>query len=149
VAPNRARDDVERWLVQDSYKFASAKTDGDSFRFVIAHTGSFANDLEIFEPAGQPGVLVIGTKCPFSNGQNARYLRLGGAERQNLENRLADHSRSIRAVHRFLNQDGKRAVGVYVVLDGQGWLTKQEFADAVKAVIEMGDKTSRYLLRSF
>ncbi|KAF6241982.1 hypothetical protein C6988_10655, partial [Nitrosopumilus sp. b1] len=60
----RLRDNVERWLTHENYKFKNATTDEDSFRVSVKHIGSFGNTLEIFEPKNQPNVLVIGAKCP-------------------------------------------------------------------------------------
>jgi len=149
MRPNRARDDVERWLIQGSHRFASAGTDEDSFRFLIRQEDSLASRIEIFEPKSQPGVLVIGAMCPLKNSQNARYLRLSGAERRNLERRIADYCRSIRAVHRLHEEDGRRTVGVYVVLDRKEQINQAGFAEAVRTAAGLGDMASRYLLRAF
>jgi len=149
MRPNRARDDVERWLVQGSHRFASAGTGEDSFRFIIRQADSLAGRIEIFEPKSQPGVLVIGAMCPLKNSQNARYLGLSGKERRNLEKRIADYCRSIRAVHRLHEEDGRMTVGVYVVLDKEEQINQAGFAEAVRTAAGLGDRASRYLLRAF
>ncbi|MDX1533702.1 MAG: DUF2299 family protein, partial [Nitrosopumilaceae archaeon] len=98
MSTRRLRDNVERWLTHENYKFKDVTTDEDSFRVLIKHTGSFGNNLEIFEPKNQPNVLVLGAKCPLKNNQNARYLRLSEAEQERFEKKVADYCYSIQAI---------------------------------------------------
>jgi len=56
---NNLHDSVERWLVQDGRSVIETKTD-DNFKIIIKNIDAFSNDLEIFEPKQQAGVLVIG-----------------------------------------------------------------------------------------
>ncbi len=142
-------DSVERWLVHENYSFKNAKTDEDSFRVLIRHIGSFGNRLEIFEPKTQPGVLVLGAKCPLKNNQNARYLKLTDSEKENFEEKVADYCQSIQAICKFSDEDGKKLVGVYAVLDKKEQLNQGDFGDAIKRVAEMSDKTAHYLMKTF
>ena len=62
------RDSVERWLVQDGYLVTETKTE-DNFKIIIKNIDAFSNNLEIFEPKEQAGVLVIGVKIPLKGKQ--------------------------------------------------------------------------------
>lgn len=141
------RDSVERWLVHEGLSFKDAKTDDDIFRIEIKHVGSFGNSVEIFEPSGQPGVLVLGSTCPLKNNQNARYLKLTEKERKIFMERIAEYCQSIRAVHRLLDDDGKKAIGVYIVLDKKEQINHEGFSSAVRDVTDMGDSMSRHMTR--
>jgi len=66
------RDSVERWLVQDGYPVTETKTE-DNFKIIIKNIDAFSNNLEIFEPKEQSGVLVIGVKIPLKGKQMMRY----------------------------------------------------------------------------
>ena len=143
------RESVERWLIHENYSFKNAQTEEDSFRISIKHVGSFGNNLEIFEPKKQPNVLVIGSKCPLKNNQNARYLKLTDKEKENFEKKIADYCYSIQAIHRFLDENGKKIVGVYAVLDKKDQLNQVDFGETIQKVIEMSDKTSQYLMKAF
>lgn len=149
MSARRLRDNVERWLTHENYSFKDTKTDEDSFRISIKHVGSFGNNLEIFEPKNQPNILVLGAKCPLKNNQNARYLRLTDSERENFEKKVADYCYSIQAIHRFLDENGKKIVGVYAVLDKEEQLNQVDFGETMQKVIEMSDKTTQYLMKTF
>ena len=149
MSARRLRDNVERWLTHENYSFKDTKTDEDIFRVSIKHVGSFGNNLEIFEPKNQPNILVLGAKCPLKNNQNARYLRLTDAERENFEKKVADYCYSIQAIHRFLDENGKKIVGVYAVLDKEEQLNQVDFGETMQKVIDMSDKTTQYLMKTF
>ena len=149
MSTRRLRDNVERWLTHENYKFKDVTTDEDSFRVLIKHTGSFGNNLEIFEPKNQPNVLVLGAKCPLKNNQNARYLRLSEAEQERFEKKVADYCYSIQAIHRFLDENGKKIVGVYAVLDKEEQLNQVDFTETIQKVVEMSDKTTQFLTKTF
>ena len=61
------RDNVERWLVHENYKFDEIKTDDENFKMIIKNGDAFGNNLEIFEPKEQPNVLVLGIKIYLKN----------------------------------------------------------------------------------
>ena len=143
------RDNVERWLTHENYSFKDVKTGEDSFRVSIKHVGSFGNSIEIFEPKNQPNVLVVGAKCPLKNNQNARYLKLTNEEKKNFETKIGDYCYSIQAIHRFLDENGKKIVGVYAVLDKEEKLNQVDFGETLQKVIEMSDKTTQYLMKTF
>ena len=41
------RDNVERWLIHENYKFDEIKTDDDNFKIIIKNGDAFGNPLEI------------------------------------------------------------------------------------------------------
>jgi len=63
---NNLHDSVERWLVQDVHSVTETKTE-DNFKIIIENIDAFSNNLEIFEPKEQTGVLVIGVKIPLKS----------------------------------------------------------------------------------
>ena len=111
------RDNVERWLIHENYKFDEIKTDDDNFKIIIKNGDVFGNPLEIFEPKQQQNVLVVGIKVYLKNNHMVRYLKLTDEEKANFEQRVADYCYSIKAVHKFLDENGKKMVGIYIVLD--------------------------------
>jgi hypothetical protein len=149
MSTRRLRDNVERWLIHENYSFKETPSKEDNFKMSIKHVGSFGNMLEIFEPKKQPNVIVIGAKSPLKNNQNARYLKLNKEEQKRFEKKVADFCYSIQAIHKFVNEDGKRMVGVYAVLDKEEQLTQGFFLETLQKVIEMSDKTTQYLMKTF
>ena len=98
---NRLRDSVERWLIQENYSFKETNSLDDNFKMTIKHVGSYGNLIEIFEPKKQHNVLVIGTKIPLKNNQNARFLNLTNEEQKRFRKKVSDFCYSIRAIHKF------------------------------------------------
>lgn len=143
------RDNVERWLIHENYKFNEEKSDENSFQMSIKHVGSFGNSVEIFQPKNQSNVLVLGSKIPLKNNQNVRYLRLSDVEREKFEKKVADFCYNIKAVHRMSEENGKKVVGVFVVLDKDEQFNQNSFLDSLQNVIEMSDKTSQFLIKAF
>jgi len=143
------RDNVERWLIHENYKFNEEKSDENSFQMAIKHVGTFGNIVEIFQPKNQPNVLVLGSKIPLKNNQNARYLRLSDVEREKFEKKVADFCYNIKAVHRMSEENGKKVVGVFVVLDKEEQFNQHSFLEGLQNVIEMSDKTSQFLIKAF
>ncbi len=140
---------VERWLIHENYKFSDIKNEENNFQIVIKHTGSFGTPIEIFQPKNQPDVLVVGGKIPLKNKQNARYLNLNEIEKENFEKKVGDFCNSIQAIHKFLDEDGKKIVGVYGVLDDEKKFNQQDFANIIQQVIEMSEKTNQFLMKTF
>ncbi len=146
-ASGRLKADVERWLVQRSYRPREAG--GELFKFVVDDTGRFGNRLVAFGPRGQPGVLVVGALCPLGMRQNARYARFTGAEAAAFASRLRQFCGTVRAVHRVHEEpDGRVIVGVYIVLDGKGGMRHDAVTDAAERAVRMGEETSEWLAKA-
>ena len=56
---------------------------------------------------------------------------------------------SIEAISKIMTEDGKQKVAVYVVLDNKENINQQAMFDAIDAVSEKHEKTSRFLLKTF
>ena len=143
------RDNVERWLVQENYSFNEAKTEEDNFKIIIKNVDTFGNNLEIFEPKQQANILVIGIKIPLKNNQMMRFLKLNEKEKENFEKKITDFCYSIKAINRFFDEDGKKKVGVYIVLDKKEQLNQPSFTKTLVQIMEISDKTSQFLYKAF
>ena len=139
---------VERWLVQENYSFNETKTE-DNFKIIIKNADAFSNNLEIFEPKQQASVLVIGVKIPLKSKQMIRYLKLNQKEKENFEKKITDFCYSIKAINKFFDEDGMKKVGVYVVLDKKEHLNQPNFMITLTKIIEVSEKTSQFLYKSF
>ena len=146
---NQLRNNVERWLIHENYKFSNKKNDDATFCTVIKHVGSLGTPIEIFEPKNQPGVLVLGGKIFFKNNQTLRYNKLTDAEREKFHNSVKEYCNSIYAINKIFKEDGKVVIGVYVVLDDKENINQQTMLEAIDSVSEKYDKTSRFLLKTF
>ena len=140
---------IERWLIHENYTFEELKSNEDKFKFVIKNADAFGNNLEIFEPKQQLNTLVIGIKIPLKNNQMVRFLKLNQVEKENFEQKITDFCYSIKAVNKFFDEDGKKKVGVYVVLDQKEQLVQPFFIETLLKIVEMSDKTSQFLHKSF
>jgi len=140
---------IERWLIHENYTFEELKSNQDMFKFVIKNADAFGNNLEIFEPKQQLNTLVIGIKIPLKNNQMVRFLKLNQVEKENFEQKITDFCYSIKAVNKFFDEDGKKKVGVYVVLDQKEQLVQPFFMETLLKIVEMSDKTSQFLHKSF
>ena len=143
------RESVERWLIHENYTFEELKSNQDKFKFVIKNVDAPGNNLEIFEPNQQLNILVIGIKIPLKNNQMMRFLKLNKIEKENFEQKITDFCYSIKAVNKFFDEDGKKKVGVYVVLDKKEQLIQSFFTETLIKIVEMSDKTSQFLHKSF
>ena len=146
---NNLHEDVQRWLIQENYSFNEAKTEEDNFKIIIKNADAFNNNLEIFEPKQQSNVLVIGVKIPLKSKQMIRYLKLNQKEKENFEKKIADFCYSIKAINKFFDEDGVKKVGVYTVLDKKDQLNQPNFIKILTKIIEMSDKTSQFLYKTF
>ena len=146
---NDLHEDVQRWLIQENYSFNEAKTEEDNFKIIIKNANAFGNNLEIFEPKQQTNILVIGVKVPLKNNQMVRFLKLSGKEKENFEKKIADFCYSIKAINKFFDEDGVKKVGVYTVLDKKDQLNQPNFIKILTKIIEMSDKTSQFLYKTF
>jgi len=140
---------IERWLIHENYTFEELKSNQDKFKFVIKNADAFGNNLEIFEPKQQLNTLVIGIKIPLKNNQMVRFLKLNQVEKENFEQKITDFCYSIKAVNKFFDEDGKKKVGVYVVLDQKEHLVQPFFMETLLKIVEMSDKTNQFLHKSF
>ena len=139
---------VERWLVQENYSFNETKTE-DNFKIIIKNADAFSNNLEIFEPKQQAGVLVIGVKIPLKSKQMIRYLKLNQKEKENFEKKITDFCYSIKTINKFFDEDGMKKVGVYIVLDKKEHLNQPNFMITLTKIIEVSEKTAQFLYKSF
>ena len=145
---SRLRDNVERWLVHENYEFEQIKSDDASFKILIKNSDGLGNDTEVFEPKEQENILVIGIKIALKTKQQIRFRELTDAEQENYKKKIDDFCYSIKAVHKFLDEDGKKVVGVYIVLDKQEQLNQPSFFKTLQEITEMSEKTNRFLIKA-
>lgn len=149
MSASRMRDNVERWLIHEGLKFEEVKNPENIFEILVKHAGPAGVPVEIFEPRGQQGILVIGSKINMKNNQIARYLGFSEAEKEKFEKKVSDYCYSIQAINKNTTEDGKRKIGVYVVLDKEESINQQGMFDAIDRVSEMHEKTARFLMKTF
>lgn len=143
------RNKIERWLTHETFAFREISDKENVFHFLIKHAGESGVPVDVFEPNSQPGIIVVGCKATMKNSQIVRYLNLSDSEKKNFENKVGDFCKSIGAIHRFHEEDGKRKVGVYVVLDDKDSIDSASVISAINRATEMHDKTAKYLLKTF
>ena len=149
MSSSRMRDNVERWIIHEGSSFEEVKNPENSFQVLIKHAGPYGIPIDVFEPKAQPGILVIGAKVVMKNNQIARYLGFNEAEKERFEKKVSDFCYSIQAINKFITEDGKQKVGVYVVLDDKENINQQSMFDAIDSVSEKYEKTSRFLMKTF
>lgn len=145
----KIKENLERWLTQGNYNFKLTPNKTSNFHLLIKHAGSFGTPIEIFQPKSQPSVTVCGAKVVMKNNQISRYLKLNPKERKNFEDKVASFCESIKTIHRFLDEDGKKKVGVYVVFDDKYELNHDSFFKTLDNVSEMHEKTAHFILKTF
>jgi len=145
---SRLRDNVERWLVHENYEFKQVKSKDSSFKILIKNSDGLGNDTEVFEPKDQENILVIGIKIALKTKQQMRFRELTNVEQENYKKKIDDFCYSIKAVHKFLDEDGKKMVGVYIVLDKQEHLNQPSFFKTLQEITEMSEKTNRFLIKA-
>ena len=143
------RDNVERWLIHEGLAFTDIKTDENTFCIRIRHAGRSGVPVEVFEPKAQPGILGVGCKVIMKNNQTLRYLAHTQKEKENFEEKVAQYCYSIRAINKNVTEEGKRKIGVYVVLDKKEDITQGGVIDAINSAAEKYDDVSRFLLKTF
>ena len=142
-------DNVERWLIHENYSFKKSESVDSNFKFLINNGDGLGNNIEIFEPKQQENILVIGIKVEFKTKLIRRFLELNENEQEKIKSKITDFCYSIKAVHKFLDEDGKKKVGVYIVLEKQEHLNQPFFMETLQNVIEMSEKTNRFLMKTF
>ena len=142
------RDNVERWLVHENYGFKEAKSNDTAFKILIKNSDGLGNDTEVFEPKGQENILVIGIKISLKTKQQIRFRELNETEQENFKQKIDDFCYSIKAIHKFLDEDGKKMVGIYIVLDEQEQLNQISFFKTLEEITEMSEKTNRFLIKA-
>ena len=142
-------DSVERWLTHENYSFIESKSDDTTFKILIKNGDGLGNNIEVFEPKGQENILVIGVKVSFHHKLIRRFLELNETEQEKIKTKIADFCYSIKAVHKFLDENGKKMVGVYIVLDKPEQLNQPFFTKTLQEIIEMSEKTNRFLIKAF
>ena len=145
---SRLRDSVERWLVHENYEFQQVKSDDSSFKILIKNSDGLGNNTEIFEPEGQENILVVGIKLALKTKQQIRFRELNETEQENYKKKIDDFCYSIKAIHKFLDEDGKKMVGIYIVLDEQEQLNQISFFKTLEEITEMSEKTNRFLIKA-
>ena len=143
------RDSVERWLIHENYSFKKTESNDSSFKFLINNGDGLGNNIEIFEPSKQENVLVVGVKVEFKTKLIRRFLELNENEQEKIKSKIADFCYSIKAVNKFLDEDGKKKVGVYIILDKQEQLNQPFFMETLQNLTEMSEKTNRFLIKAF
>ena len=149
MASSRMRDNVERWMIHEGLSFEDVKNEENLFQILVKHAGPAGVPVDIFEPRGQPGILVLGAKISMKNKQISRYLGFTEQEKTNFEKKVADFCYTIQAINKNVTEDGKRKIGVYVVLDKPDEINQQSVFEAIDRVSEMYEKTARFLLKTF
>ena len=146
---SRLRDNVERWLIHENYDFKQGKSDDATFKIIINNSDGLGNDTEVFEPKGQENILVIGIKIDMKTKQLIRFRELNETEQENFKKKVDDFCYSLKAVGKFLDEDGKKKVGVYIVLDKKEQLNQPNFIATLPKIIEISEKTAQFLFKSF
>ena len=149
MSASRMRDNVERWLIHEGLKFEDVKNPENTFEILVKHAGPAGVPVEIFEPKAQQGILVVGSKVNMKNNQIARYLGFSDEEKAKFEKKVADYCYTLQAINKNTTEDGKRKIGVYVVLDKEADINQQGLFDAMDRVSEMHEKTARFLMKTF
>tara|TARA_B100000029_G_C17486503_1_gene927447 strand:+ start:729 stop:1172 length:444 start_codon:yes stop_codon:yes gene_type:complete len=145
----RLHDNVERWLIHENYPMNKIQSNDDIFKFIIKNGDGLGNNIEIFEPKQQEGILVVGIKVELKTKLITRFLELNKTEQEKLKTKIADFCYSIKAIHKFLDEDGKKKAGVYIVLDKQEQLNQAYFMKTLENIIEMSEQTNRFLIKAF
>ena len=143
------RDNVERWLIHENYSFKLSDSDDTSFKILIRNGDGLGNNIDVFEPKDQENVLVAGVKVSFHHKLIRRFLELNETEQEKIKTKIADFCYSIKAVHKFLDENGKKMVGIYIVLDKPEQLNQSFFIKTLQEIIEMSEKTNRFLIKAF
>ena len=145
----RLHDSVERWLIHENYPMKKIQSDDDTFKFIIKNGDGLGNNIEIFEPKQQEGILVVGVKVELKTKLITRFLELNETEQEKIKTKIADFCYSIKAIHKFLDEDGKKKAGIYIVLDKQEQLNQEFFMKTLENIIEMSEQTNRFLIKAF
>ena len=143
------RDNVERWLIHENYPFKEIKSKDNTFKILIKNGDGLGNDIEVFEPKQQQNILVIGVKVSFHHKLIRRFLELNENEQEKIKSKIADFCYSIKAVYKFLDEDGKKKAGVYIVLDKPEQLNQPFFLKTLQEITEISEKTNRFLIKAF
>ena len=145
----RLHDSVERWIIHENYPMKKIQSDDDTFKFIIKNGDGLGNNIEIFEPKQQEGILVVGVKVELKTKLITRFLELNETEQEKIKTKIADFCYSIKAIHKFLDEDGKKKAGIYIVLDKQKQLNQEFFMKTLENIIEMSEQTNRFLIKAF
>ena len=145
----RLHDSVERWLIHENYPMSKTLSDVDTFKFIIKNGDGLGNNIEIFEPKQQEGILIVGVKVELKTKLITRFLELNETEQEKLKTKIADFCYSIKAVHKFLDEDGKKKAGIYIVLDKPEQLNQAFFMKTLENIVAMSEQTNRFLIKTF
>ena len=145
----RLHDSVERWLIHENYPMNKTQSNVDTFKFIIKNGDGLGNNIEIFEPKQQEGILIVGVKVELKTKLITRFLELNETEQEKLKTKIADFCYSIKAVHKFLDEDGKKKAGVYIVLDKPEQVNQAFFMKTLENIVTMSEQTNRFLIKTF
>ena len=145
----RLHDSVERWLIHENYPMNKTQSDVDTFKFIIKNGDGLGNNIEIFEPKQQEGILIVGVKVELKTKLITRFLELNETEQEKLKTKIADFCYSKKAVHKFLDEDGKKKAGIYIVLDKPEQLNQAFFMKTLENIVAMSEQTNRFLIKTF
>lgn len=149
MSASRMRDNVERWVIHEGITFEEVKNPENNFQVLLKHAGRYGIPVEVFEPKGQLGILVIGAKVIMKDNQISRYLGFNEEEKEKFGKKVNDFCNSIQVINKIITEDGKQKVGIYVVMDDKENINQQTMLEAIDSVSEKYDKTSRFLLKTF
>jgi hypothetical protein len=136
-------DKVTRWLTHLECDFREEKN--EDFIFQVKLDGF--NEIIIFEPKNQKGVLVIGTKIKYPSKINHNYkINYNNEEKYILILITKEHADNIFAVFRFHDELDSIKAGVYVVMDKSEQHNLKIFEQSIKEVSEMGEEMNKFLI---
>ena len=128
---------------------SKTQSDVDTFKFIIKNGDGLGNNIEIFEPKQQEGILIVGVKVELKTKLITRFLELNETEQEKLKTKIADFCYSIKAVHKFLDEDGKKKAGIYIVLDKPEQINQAFFMKTLENIVAMSEQTNRFLIKTF
>ena len=76
-------------------------------------------------------------------------MELNQSEQEKIKTKISDFCYSIKAVYRFLDENGKKIVGIYIILDKPENLNQPFFIKTLQEIVEMSEKTNRFLIKAF
>ncbi len=146
---SKTQDNVERWLVHAEFKFKYATDPStEMFKIMISSPDSYDEGTEVFEPRNQPGTIVIGKRRMLRSNANKRFFDMTPEEQNLVEQKISSYCDLLEAVHRFFIENGRKGVGVYIVLDPNRGYNQMDFLNSLERIIEMADRLAMYMKKT-